>query len=119
MFKILSIVLLALLSGCATQSNIVEIDEKIATIKVEITDLSGRTDDLSRKETADMANIDNKIQLLTVKTDSAYAGLKATNHFIEDVNTKLTSLNRKTDVISRKLFPGHVHQKITKKVRHY
>jgi outer membrane murein-binding lipoprotein Lpp len=113
MFKvILSIVSLALLPGCATQS---KVDEKFAEIKVELTDLSSRTDALSRKEAADMVNMNEKIHLLTAKTDSSFADIKATNRFIEDVNAKLTSLNRKTDAISRKLFPAHAHKKSPRK----
>jgi hypothetical protein len=65
-------------------------------------------DFLSKKETTDMAAINNKIDVVSKNERTAYAsvgeGLEEVGHAIGNINNKLSSLNKKTDRISKKLF---------------
>jgi outer membrane murein-binding lipoprotein Lpp len=108
MNKILTIALVAFLTGCASSKDLVLLEDKINLINSDMIDLSNRVDFLSKKETTDMAAINNKIDVVSKNERTAYAsvgeGLEEVGHAIGNINNKLSSLNKKTDRISKKLF---------------
>ena len=108
MSKVLTIVLVAFLTGCASSKSLDVVEEKINVINSDIVDLSNRIDFLAKKESTNMSAINNKIEVISQNEKASYSsvgeGLVEVGHAIGHINNKLSDLNKKTDRISKKLF---------------
>ncbi len=108
MSKVLTIVLVAFLTGCASSKSLVVVDEKMNVMKSDIVDLSNRIDFLTKKESTNMAAINNKFEVISqtekVSNASVGEGLKEVGHAIGHINNKLSTIDKKTDRITKKLF---------------
>jgi hypothetical protein len=109
MIKILSIFLLAMLSGCASQSAVTEIDDKMSAIHSQIDDLSSRVDFLSKKQSTNMIHVNDKILQLTRSEETSFThlaeGIEELRQPIEHHNQKRILLSNKIHKMSKKLFP--------------
>jgi outer membrane murein-binding lipoprotein Lpp len=107
MGNVLTIVLVAFLTGCASSKSLVVVEDKINLINSDMADLSNRIDFLAKKESTNMGTINNKIEGISQTEKASYASvgqsLVEVGHAIEHINNKLSDLNKKTDRISKKL----------------
>ena len=65
MSKVLTIVLVAFLTGCASSKSLVVVDEKMNVMKSDIVDLSNRIDFLTKKDSTNMAATNNKFEVIS------------------------------------------------------
>ena len=105
MFKIPLIISLAILSGCATQNGLSQVEKEIDTMTVALNTVTIKTNNLSEKQITDKIEIEKKIDALNSDSSNLNDDINATKNVIVDINKTLGSINRKTDAISKKLFP--------------
>lgn len=92
--------------GCATQSAMNEVDGRLTNLQGEFDKLSQKTEDLSTKVTADRAFVDSELDSIKVESKKTVKAQIAIYDLIENVNTNLVRINKKTDQITRHLFPA-------------
>jgi hypothetical protein len=91
--------------GCATQGAMDEVDGRLTNLQGEFNKLSLKTEDLSTKVASDKAYVESEIDSIKIESKKAVKSQIAIYDLIENVNTNLIRINKKTDQITRHLFP--------------
>ena len=105
MLKIPLIISLAILSGCATQNGLNHVEKEVDAMTVALNSVSIKTNNLSEKQITDKIEIEKKIDALNSDSSHLNNDINATKDVIVNISKSLASINRKTDTISKKLFP--------------
>ena len=109
---------LLLLSGCATQNSVTEIDNKITSIKTELNETNDKVVKLSETQVNQKAYLENEIKGITVEYSKIDTKIDNTENLIEHINLNLNKLSKKTDAISQKMFPEKYKKHKKHKVEH-
>lgn len=102
-FKIALILCLTIICGCATRSSLQEVDTKVDVLQSELTKLSIKTEGILNRQIAEKSHVDDEINALKTKAEHIDSTQNNLDRVLERIVTKLISIGRKTDAISRKL----------------
>ncbi|MFI3219709.1 MAG: hypothetical protein QX189_11395 [Methylococcales bacterium] len=95
MFKIPLIISLAILSGCATQNGLSQVEKEIDTMTVALNTVTIKTNNLSEKQITDKIEIEKKIDALNSDSSHFNDDINATKNVIVDINKTLGMYQQK------------------------